>query len=187
MRKVFIAICCFVYFAVSVYSQLESCYYIGVCGTDPLSTSCRLSLLYTDCQGFEHSKRINCINQISACIEDCSCQCVGPDPPTGFRGKVSWYDPCRESLIIRTYECDNCGTIRDRHQPLRRHHPQAVDGRPALKGQTVARAPSRLTIVDTQTSAAQAIWVMSIPTTVAAAANSSARPSSLILLATAST
>lgn len=98
MRRMLAFICGLVCFAARAESQQLSCRYSGVCATDPLSASCRLTLYYTDCQGYEKSKTFWCYNSTAQCKQNCSCKCIERDAPTGYRGAFPGTTPVGISL-----------------------------------------------------------------------------------------
>jgi hypothetical protein len=64
-------------------------------------------MYYDDCQAIEGHKSVSCLNRAVDCKADCSTTCTNGS--YGFVGSVSWYEPCAENFIVRTYECDGCG------------------------------------------------------------------------------
>jgi hypothetical protein len=108
MHRVFIIICFIVCLPIAGGSQLLHCRHAGVCFPENLQGAAFLKVYYTDCNDIEGSRNVSCYNQSSQCKDDCSATCS--TGPYGFVGSMSWYAPCAETFVVRTYECDGCGS-----------------------------------------------------------------------------
>jgi hypothetical protein len=108
MHRAFIIICFIVCLPIVGDSQLLHCRHAGVCFPENLQSAAFLKVYYTDCQDIEGSKSVSCYNQSSQCKDDCAATCSRGS--FGFVGSMSWYAPCAEAFVVRTYECDGCGS-----------------------------------------------------------------------------
>ena len=63
---------------------------------------------YLDCNDIERNRNISCYNNSTNCKKDCSCSCSLTESTTGFRGSISWTDPCRDDTsVVKIYACTN--------------------------------------------------------------------------------
>lgn len=114
MRRTLLLLTCIVCFSINGYSQLPNCKHVFSCTADPIGGSGAsgydLYLQYTDCSDAIHSRRETCLNRASECRTDCSAHCTNDGALSGYRGAMSWYAPCAETYVTKTYECHNtCG------------------------------------------------------------------------------
>lgn len=109
MRRLFPAALVAMCISVPSHSQLNSCQYFAGCSTWSTTGACEVTLDQVTCFGGIIPFRRACLNNINECRTGCSCSCSYSQVNVGFRGVLTYYDPCFDLDRIQVYECNNCG------------------------------------------------------------------------------
>lgn len=78
----------------------------------PCSGAADLRLDYYNCRDTLLVFRKTCLPSPTECRSQCSSRCTQKTDGYGYRGSISWHDPCFEAEFTTTYECtSNCSAV----------------------------------------------------------------------------
>lgn len=120
MRKVLLVACLIFCCFTTGDAGLPICRHAGTCSATcagtlhqtPCSGAADLNMGYSNCRDTSLTFRKTCQPSAGDCKTQCSSNCTHKPGNTGFRGSLSWHDPCFEMEVTNTYECfDNCSDV----------------------------------------------------------------------------
>jgi hypothetical protein len=119
IRKI-LMVACFIFCCFSTGDAgLPTCRHSGGCTATcsggqamPCPSAADLRMDYMNCRDTILVFRKSCLNSASNCKTQCSSNCTQKTDGYGYRGSLSWHDPCFDAEIISTYECfSNCSAV----------------------------------------------------------------------------